>query len=46
MITERARPPKSRSAVQEPRWVRIALITVAILFLGIFVFVPLLAVFC
>jgi sulfate transport system permease protein len=46
MITERARPPKSRSAVQDPGWVRFALIMVAILFLGIFVFVPLLAVFC
>ena len=46
MITERARPPKSRSAVQEPRSVRIALIMVAVLFLGIFVLAPLFAVFC
>jgi sulfate transport system permease protein len=45
MITERARPPKSRSAIQESRWVRIGLITVAGLFLGIFVLVPLCAVF-
>jgi sulfate transport system permease protein len=46
MITERARPPKSRSAVQEPRSVRITLIMVAVLFLGIFVLAPLFAVFC
>jgi sulfate/thiosulfate transport system permease protein len=46
MITERARPPKSRSAVREPRWVRILLMTVAVLFLGIFVLAPLFAVFC
>jgi sulfate/thiosulfate transport system permease protein len=46
MIAERARPPKGRSAVREPIGVRIALITVAVLFLGIFVLVPLLAVFC
>jgi sulfate transport system permease protein len=45
MITERARPPKSRSAIQESTWVRIGLITVAGLFLGIFVLVPLCAVF-
>ncbi|HSZ27332.1 MAG TPA: sulfate ABC transporter permease subunit CysW [Chthoniobacterales bacterium] len=45
MITERPRPPKSRSAVREPRWVRIMLTTVAVLFLGIFVLVPLFAVF-
>jgi sulfate/thiosulfate transport system permease protein len=46
MIAERARPPKGRSAVREPVGVRIALISVAVLFLGIFVLVPLLAVFC
>ena len=45
MITERARPPKSRSAVREPKWVRMMLTTVAVLFLGIFVLVPLFAVF-
>lgn len=45
MITERARPPKSRSAVREPAWVRMMLVTVAVLFLGIFVLVPLCAVF-
>jgi sulfate transport system permease protein len=45
MIAERARPPKGRSAVREPVGVRIALITVAVLFLGICVLVPLLAVF-
>jgi sulfate/thiosulfate transport system permease protein len=45
MIVERARPPKGRSAVREPVGVRIALITVAVLFLGLFVLVPLLAVF-
>jgi sulfate/thiosulfate transport system permease protein len=32
--------------VREPRWVRIALIAVAMLFLGIFVLVPFSAVFC
>jgi len=46
MIAERARPPKGRSAVREPASVRIALIGVAILFLAIFVLVPLSAVFC
>src|ERR1700720_4679647 len=46
MIVERARPPKGRPAVQEPFGVRLALIGVAVLFLGIFVLVPLLAVFC
>jgi sulfate transport system permease protein len=45
MITERPRPPKSRSAVREPTWVRIILTAVAVLFLGIFVLVPLGAVF-
>jgi sulfate transport system permease protein len=45
MIVERARPPKGRSAVQEPIGARLALIGVAVFFLGIFVFVPLLAVF-
>jgi sulfate transport system permease protein len=45
MIVERARPPKGRSAVREPIGVRIALITVAVSFLGLFVLVPLLAVF-
>ncbi len=46
MITERARPPKSRSAVREPKWVRLALTLTAILFLGVCVLVPLCAVFC
>src|ERR1700675_26058 len=46
MIAERARPPKGRSAVREPIGVRVALIAVAVLFLGIFVLIPLLAVFC
>jgi sulfate transport system permease protein len=46
MIAERARPPKGRSAVREPGGVRTALISVAVLFLGVFVLVPLLAVFC
>jgi sulfate transport system permease protein len=46
MIVERARPPKGRSAVQEPFGVRLALTGIAVLFLGIFVLVPLLAVFC
>src|ERR1700722_18483656 len=45
MIVERARPPKGRSAVREPEWVRKSLLAVAILFLGIFVLVPLLTVF-
>jgi sulfate transport system permease protein len=46
MIAERPRPPKGRSAIREPDGVRIALIAVAVLFLGIFVLIPLLAVFC
>src|SRR5690606_4415845 len=33
------------SATQEPSWVRYALISVALLFLGLFLFVPLFAVF-
>jgi sulfate transport system permease protein len=45
MIVERARPPKGRSAVREPEWVRKSLLAVAILFLGIFVLVPLMTVF-
>jgi sulfate/thiosulfate transport system permease protein len=45
MIVERARPPKGRSAVREPEWVRKSLLAVAILFLGIFVLIPLLTVF-
>ena len=45
MIVERARPPKGRAAVREPEWVRRSLLAVAILFLGIFVLVPLLTVF-
>jgi sulfate transport system permease protein len=45
MIIERARPPKGRAAVREPEWVRRSLLAVAILFLGIFVLVPLLTVF-
>jgi sulfate transport system permease protein len=46
MMAERPRPPKARSAVREPASVRIALTSVAILFLTIFVLVPLSAVFC
>jgi sulfate transport system permease protein len=45
MIVERARPPKGRAAVREPEWIRRSLLAVAILFLGIFVLVPLLTVF-
>src|SRR6202011_383967 len=45
MIIERARPPKGRAAVREPEWVRKSLLAVAILFLGIFVLIPLLTVF-
>ena len=45
MIVERARPPKGRAAVREPEWVRRSLLAVAILFLGIFVLVPLVTVF-
>src|SRR6202048_1439521 len=45
MIIERARPPKGRAAVREPEWVRRSLLAVAILFLGIFVLVPLVTVF-
>jgi sulfate/thiosulfate transport system permease protein len=46
MIAERPRPPKGRSAVREPIAIRVALITVALVFLGIFVLLPLAAVFC
>ncbi len=46
MIAERPRPPKGRSAVREPVAVRLALIAVALVFLGIFVLLPLAAVFC
>jgi sulfate/thiosulfate transport system permease protein len=45
MIVERARPPKGRAAVREPEWIRRSLLAVAILFLGIFVLVPLVTVF-
>jgi sulfate/thiosulfate transport system permease protein len=45
MIEARPQPPKSRPTVREPWWVRTVSIAVAISFLGIFVFVPLLAVF-
>src|ERR1700730_9485817 len=45
MIVERARPPKGRAAVREPEWVRRSLLAVAILFLGIFVLIPLVTVF-
>ena len=34
-----------RTGVEDPRWVRIALIVVTISFLGLFLFVPLAAVF-
>jgi sulfate transport system permease protein len=46
MIAERPRPPKGRSAVREPLAIRVALITIALVFLGIFVLLPLAAVFC
>jgi sulfate/thiosulfate transport system permease protein len=45
MIGDRPRPPKHRSAVQEPLAIRAALLVLAISFLGIFVLVPLVAVF-
>jgi sulfate transport system permease protein len=37
--------PKTDSAITEPRFVRWLLILVAVLFLGLFLFMPLLAVF-
>ena len=37
--------PRLRSAVTEPRWVRLLLSAIAIAFLAVFLFVPLLAVF-
>lgn len=40
-----APPARAPSAILEPRWVQYALIAVALLFLGLFLFVPLLAVF-
>ncbi len=38
-------PPNILSATQEPRWVRLALIGIALAFLTLFLFVPLVAVF-
>jgi sulfate transport system permease protein len=38
-------PPVSLNATTEPRWVRVTLVTVALLFLSLFLFVPLAAVF-
>ena len=40
-----ARYPSAVSPAQEPAWVRLVLIAVALLFLGLFLFVPLFAVF-
>jgi sulfate transport system permease protein len=45
MIEPRPRPPKSRPAVRESRWIRAALIGVAVSFLALFVLVPLFTVF-
>lgn len=38
-------PPNHAKATQEPLWVRVSLITVALLFLSAFLFVPLVSVF-
>ena len=38
-------PPRVRSATEEPRWVRRGLIAVSLVFLSLFLFVPLVAVF-
>ena len=45
MIEPRPRPPKSRPAVREPWWIRAALIGAGVLFLVVFVLVPLFTVF-
>jgi sulfate transport system permease protein len=43
--TAAAQAPRKSTSTLEPRWVRYALITVAMLFLTLFLFVPLIAVF-
>ena len=37
--------PKPQAAITEPRWLRILLITITVLFLAFFLFVPLAAIF-
>jgi sulfate transport system permease protein len=44
-IADAATAPRKATNALEPRWVRYALITVALLFLTLFLFVPLVAVF-
>ena len=46
MIKARPRPPKSRPTVRDPWWIRVALTSIAVSFLAIFLLVPLLTVFC
>jgi sulfate transport system permease protein len=43
--TAAAKAPRKATSTLEPRWVRYALITVALLFLTLFLFVPLVSVF-
>jgi len=45
LIGSRARPPKGRPAVRDSLSIRVGSVLVAILFLAVFVFVPLIAVF-
>jgi sulfate transport system permease protein len=45
MIESRPAPPKRRPTVQDPWWIRITLIVIAISFLAIFLLVPLVTVF-
>jgi sulfate transport system permease protein len=46
MIKARPRPPKNRPTVRDPWWIRVALTSVAVSFLAIFLLVPLFTVFC
>src|ERR1700730_11507743 len=45
MIESRPAPPKSRPTVEDPWWIRTALIVIAISFLVVFLLVPLITVF-
>ena len=46
MIKARPRPPKSRATVRDSWWIRVALTSIAVSFLAIFLLVPLFTVFC
>ena len=43
--TNRVNARSGAVAIGEPRWVRVVLITVVLLFLGVFLFLPLIVVF-